>query len=165
MTEGTAIATPLKRTAIFVRNIERSSAFYEEVFGYELWLEGTLKGEDNDTAVFILVGRTPGVCRWRVVRANRTDYGMIGFFEYDDAGMTALERVPGRVSFGETCLVFVTPQLDEICRRLERLKAEIVCPPTWLTAMGQPMQREMTFYDRDGVMVNVIEQAVDIPLA
>ena len=39
-----SLATPLKRTAIFVENIEASSSFYEALFGYELWLEGDMTG-------------------------------------------------------------------------------------------------------------------------
>lgn len=159
-----SLVTPLKRTAIFVRNIETSASFYEDLFGYELWVEGQMLGEENDTAVFELVGLVPGKCRYKVVRANRTDYGMIGFFEYDDPTMKTVERVRGRVGFGETCLVFVTPDLDVIRDRLTTLGAEMVCEPLWLTSKGEPYQREMTFYDRDGVMVNVIEQPVDIPL-
>ena len=162
--ESTALTTPLKRTAIFVKNIETSTALYEELFGYELWVEGEMKGEEGDKAVFELVGLTPGHCRYRVVRANRTDYGMIGFFEYDDPSMVDVRRVRGRVSFGETCLVFVTPHMDEIRGRLKKLKVEIVCEPMMLTFKGRPIQREMTFYDRDGVMVNLIEQNVEIPL-
>ena len=37
-------------------------------------------------------------------------------------------------------------------------------PPPMLTIHGKPIQREMTFYDRDGIMVNVIEQDIEIPL-
>ena len=126
---STALTTPLKRTAIFVKDIVASSSFYEELFGYELWKEGVRTGEDGDPAVFLLVGLSPGRCRFRVVRANRTDYGMIGFFQYDDRTVTELTKVRGRVNIGETCLVFITRDMDEICRRLDILQADIICPP------------------------------------
>ena len=158
-----SLATPLKRTAIFVENIEASSSFYEALFGYELWLEGDMTGEE-DEAVFKLVGLpAQGPCRFKVVRANRTDYGMIGFFEYREAGLPRLRKEVGRVSIGETCLVFVTPHFDQVFDRLLSLQAVIVAEPMVLTYKSRPIQREMTFYDRDGVMVNLIEQDLVIP--
>ncbi len=160
---STSSVSPLKRTAIFVENIEVSSSFYETLFGYELWLEGAMTGEE-DKAVFSLVGiPAQGPCRFRVVRANRTDYGMIGFFEYRDARLPRLKKDVGSVSIGETCLVFVTPNFDQVYERLLRLEAPIVAEPMVLTYKSRPIQREMTFYDRDGVMVNLIEQDIVIP--
>ncbi len=160
---STSSVSPLKRTAIFVESIEVSSSFYEILFGYELWLEGAMTGEE-DKAVFSLVGiPAQGPCRFRVVRANRTDYGMIGFFEYRDAQLPKIKKQVGRVSIGETCLVFVTPNFDQVYERLLKLEAEIVCSPVMLTYKSRPIQREMTFYDRDGVMINLIEQDIVIP--
>ena len=88
---------------------------------------------------------------------------MIGFFEYREAGLPRLRKEVGRVSIGETCLVFVTPHFDQVHERLLSLQAVIVAEPMVLTYKSRPIQREMTFYDRDGVMVNLIEQDLVIP--
>ena len=161
--QSKSLVSPLKRPAIFVENIEASSSFYEALFGYELWLEGNMTG-DEDQAVFKLVGiPADGLCRFRVVRANRTDYGMIGFFEYSDARLPRLKKEPGKISIGETCLVFITPNFDLIHERLLSLQAVIIAGPMMLTYQSRPIQREMTFYDRDGVMVNLIEQNIIVP--
>lgn len=151
------IATPLKRTAIFVRSLERSLDFYQGVLGMNIWVQGRAGGELP--AIFKLLGVRPGLLRWVILQSEDVAWGMVGLFELSRTrqGSCRLSQ-PARANAGEACLVFHTPDIDKVHRGARRLRLKILCPPTTLALAQHGVEsREMTLRDPNGVMVNFIQ--------
>jgi len=146
------------RTALFVTDLERSTAFYRDVLGLAgVFWEGALEGESLER----LLAVPPGTrCRARILQSSReATAGMVGLFELDrpqaappPEAATREPAVPGAA-----CLVFYCSDLDTVTERLRAGGHRIICAPLPLVHEGRTKQREMTFADPDGVMINLIE--------
>ena len=71
--------TPLKRTAIIVRDMDRSLAFYHGVLGMNVWIQGSAGAEIP--AMYQLLGMPPCTTRWIILQSEDVDWGMVGLFE------------------------------------------------------------------------------------
>lgn len=149
--------TPLKRTAIIVRDMERSLAFYRDALGLNVWAEGTA-GEELP-ALYQLLGMPPCQVRWVVLQSEDVDWGMVGLFELTDpAPEDDTHPSIDRVNRGEACLVFHTPDVDALYEKARSLGLTILCPPTVLElAQHDAVSKEMTLRDPNGVLVNLVE--------
>lgn len=149
--------TPLKRTAIIVRDLDRSLAFYSGVLRMKVWLRGEAGAELP--ALYRLLGMPPCTTRWIILQSDDVEWGMVGLFELtrpapDDVTHPRTDRV----NRGEACLVFHTPEVAAIHRGARRLRLEILCPPTRLELKAHGVvSKEMTLRDPDGVLVNFIQ--------
>jgi catechol 2,3-dioxygenase-like lactoylglutathione lyase family enzyme len=157
MAKAAAAVTPLKRTAIFVRNLRRSLDFYQGVLGMNIWVQG--KAGSELPAIFKLLGMRPGLLRWVILQSEDVAWGMVGLFEVSKAGIGATRlSQPARANAGEACLVFHTPDIRKVHRGARRLKLKVLCPPTTLALAQHGVEsREMTLRDPNGVMVNFIQ--------
>jgi catechol 2,3-dioxygenase-like lactoylglutathione lyase family enzyme len=149
--------TPLKRTAIIVRDMERSLAFYRDVLGLNVWAEG--QAGDELPALYQLLGMPPCQMRWVVLQSEDVDWGMVGLFELTDpAPEDDTHPSIDRVNRGEACLVFHTPDVDALYEKTRELGLTILCPPTVLELpQHASVSREMTLRDPNGVLVNFVE--------
>jgi catechol 2,3-dioxygenase-like lactoylglutathione lyase family enzyme len=149
--------TPLKRTAIIVRDMERSLAFYRDILGMNVWVEG--RAGDELPALYQLLGMPPCQMRWVILQADDVDWGMVGLFELtdptpDDDTHPSIDRV----NRGEACLVFHTADVDDLYERSRSMGLTILCPPTVLElAQHDAVSKEMTLRDPNGVLVNLVE--------
>lgn len=149
--------TPLKRTAIIVRDMERSLAFYQGVLGMNIWIQGSAGAELP--ALYQLLGMPPCRTRWIILQSEDVAWGMVGLFELtepapDDNTHPNIDRV----NRGEACLVFHTPDVRRIYRRSKRLGLTVLCPPTRLAIKAHGVESlEMTLRDPNGVLVNFIQ--------
>lgn len=161
MPEGAADAdgvSALVRAALFVRSIERSTAFYRDVLGLAVtYWEGPLE----HPAAAALVGAPAGsLVAARILKAAGPSFGMVGLFEVRPAPPALPPPAPGEgIRLGEAVLVFYAPDLDPIVARLEAGGHPMLCPPTFLQVTPGRGQREMTCRDPDGFAVNLIERA------
>ncbi len=149
--------TPLKRTAIFVRDMQRSLLFYRRVLGMNIWVQG--KAGKELPSMFRLLGVPAGQLRWCILQSADVAWGMVGLFELRSPklGRASLSQ-PRRANAGEACLVFHTPDIDKIYRGARRMKLPVLCPPTTLALAQHGVEsREMTIRDPNGVMVNLIQ--------
>ncbi len=71
--------TPLKRTAIIVRDMDRSIAFYQGVLGMNIWIQGQAGAELP--ALYQLLGMPPCHTRWVILQSEDVAWGMVGLFE------------------------------------------------------------------------------------
>jgi catechol 2,3-dioxygenase-like lactoylglutathione lyase family enzyme len=149
------------RTAIFVRDLEDSARFYSAVLGLDkVWYEGELtEGNAHE-----LLGMPAGsATRAKILKAEGPEWGMVGLFEISNPVPQDLSRDPERINQGEGCLVFYHADLDVVVERLVAGGHTILCPPVVLIMDGKPRQREMTFRDPDGMLINLIERDPDDP--
>lgn len=147
--------SPMVRSALFVRDLDRAVRFYRDVLGLaETWFEGDL----SDGNAHELLGRPPGTTtRAAILKAEGPAYGMVGLFQVDHPAPPAVERDPGTINAGETCLVFYCDDLDPVTARLGEAGATVLCAPVPLRIGDKVKQREMCFRDPDGILVNLIE--------
>ncbi len=149
--------TPLKRTTIIVRDLERSLAFYRDVLGLNVWADGQ-SGEDLPV-LYQLLGMPPCHVRWVVLQSDDVDWGMVALIELTDPSPED-DTHPSidRVNRGEACLVFHTPDVDELYEKARSLGLTILCPPTVLElAQHDAVSKEMTLRDPNGVLINLVE--------
>ncbi len=149
-----AIVSPLKRVAIFVPDRFKSAEFYESVFGLKRLYEGLF---DDGPGIQLVGLEKPATLGCILLRADDNPYGWIGIFQISDDRPVAGPRT-GPAGTGEACLVFEAPDLDIVLERAVAAGAGLVCGPLMLAVPNSTTQREMTFRDPWGVLVNVIER-------
>ena len=151
------LVTPLKRTAIIVRDMKKSLAFYRDVLGFGVWVQGKLGREAP--AISKLLGLPPATVRWVILQSEQVDWGMVGLFEVSEpAPAVDRHRSLARANRGEACLVFHTPDVERIHRGARRLGLRILCPPTRLEIPDHGVvTSEMTLRDPNDVLVNFIK--------
>jgi len=147
-----ALIAPVSRTTIFTRDAERALAFYRDLLGLEVWIDKTIP---NPGASDIL-GQHCETQRIIVLRAADTEIGNIGIAEVAGAEPPLEDPpLPGKVRYGEPCLVIRTAHLKEILPRLEEAGVHVISPPTKLE-LGLPEEVwEMFLRDPDGTMINL----------
>lgn len=150
-----ATISPMVRSALMVADLDRSTQFYQEVLGLdETWYVGEL----SDGNAHQLLGMPAGcLTRARILKAPGPAWGMVGLFEISAPTPATGTMDSQRINQGETCLVFYHADLDRVLTLLEQQHCKVLCPPLLLTVDGQSRQREMTFRDPDGVLINLIE--------
>lgn len=152
-----SLVTPLKRTAIIVRDMQRSLDFYRGVLGMNVWIEG-LAGRDIPE-MFRLLGLPACTTRWIILQSDDVDWGMVGLFESSDPAPDEIRLPdPGRVHRGEACLVFHTPDVQSVYAGAQRMGLPVLCAPLSLALPKHGVEsREMTLRDPNGVLVNFIQ--------
>lgn len=159
-----ALVSPMVRTALIVSDLQRSTHFYSSVLEMdEVYAEG---GLSHATAAKLLGMPTGTRLRYRIFRVDGLNKGMVGLFELSDPAPPRVQKRIEGCSVGETCLVFYCADLDVIHQRLLAGNHMVVCPPMHLDVeiedgaiQAQDRgQREMTFRDPDGVLINLIER-------
>lgn len=149
--------TPLKRTAIIVRDLDRSLRFYRDLLGMNVWIEGKAGAELPE--LHRLLGMPPCTTRWVILQSGNIDWGMVGLFELTEPSPADVVHVDvDRVNRGEACLVFHTPDVDRIHRGALAMGLTVLCAPLRLELRQHGvLSKEMTLRDPNGVLVNFIE--------
>lgn len=152
-----SLVTPLKRTAIIVRDMQRSLQFYQGVLGLNLWIEGRAGSELP--ALFQLLGLPAGTTHWMILQSDDVDWGMVGLFEITDPAPLDLHQPDlSRANRGEACLVFHTPDVDAVHRGAVAMGLRILCAPMRLALEKHGVEsKEMTLRDPNDVLVNFIQ--------
>ena len=158
------LVSPMVRTALFVSDVERSAQFYEDVLELkEVYAAGSLV---HATAAKLL-GMPPETnVRYKILRSSGLNKGMVGLFAVSDPAPPQVSKRTDGCNIGETCLVFYCADLDVVHDRLIEGGHHVVCPPLHLEVDIEDGaiksdgrgQREMTFHDPDGILVNLIER-------
>jgi catechol 2,3-dioxygenase-like lactoylglutathione lyase family enzyme len=144
--------SPLIRTAIMVRSLEASRAFYADVVGLtQIYFEGDMSGS---AAAAVIGVRAECSIRAVILKAPGVDYGMLGLFELSPDTPT-LPRREGGLQIGETALIFYVENLDRALAAVNQHGGRIATPLQILNK-----RREVAVRDPDGVAVNLIERPV-----
>lgn len=152
-----SLVTPLKRTAIIVRDMERSLQFYRDGLGLNVWVEG--RSARDIPALYQLLGMPPCTVRWVILQSEDVDWGMVGLFELSDpAPLDDTHPSVDRANRGEACLVFHTPDVERVHALARDIGLTVLCPPTRLELPQHGVESlEMTLRDPNGVLVNLIQ--------
>jgi catechol 2,3-dioxygenase-like lactoylglutathione lyase family enzyme len=153
--------SPLVRTALLVRNLERARAWYGAVLGLTtVYFEGDLSATSSWRLLGMKEGSPIRACILKAAPGDYPvpDFGMLGLFEMGDA---SIPEIPGQraegVRFGEAVIVFYHRNLDEATRLAVEHGGSVVCPAIGFKIPGRADGREMVLRDPDGVAVNLIE--------
>jgi catechol 2,3-dioxygenase-like lactoylglutathione lyase family enzyme len=152
-----SIVTPLRRTAIIVRDMDRSLQFYGELLGLNVWKQG--ESASDNAAFSALLGAPPCTIRYVILQSADVEWGMVGLFELrDPPPADDTHHAIDRANRGEACLVFHTPDVRRIHRGALAMGLTVLCPPTRLVLKAHGLESlEMTLRDPNGVLVNLIQ--------
>ena len=154
--EGARVS-PVSRTTVFVRDIEESLKLYRDILGLQPRTERMLEGEFWNRVV-----GTPGEDkRIRVVILNTTEgerVGNVGLFQFVDENDGPPVYKPPRVQTGDVALIMLTEEMLRIYAEVKNAGYTIIAPPMNATGdTGPDAGYEMLFFDRDGIIVNLIQ--------
>jgi catechol 2,3-dioxygenase-like lactoylglutathione lyase family enzyme len=153
------LASPLIRTALMVRDLARSRAFYEAV----LDLRGVYLDADlTRTVSWKLLGLPPETPTRALILKPRSidgrpspDFGMIGLFELATAAEPC-PPLPHSVRFGEPILVYYVPDLPAALRAAEAHAGRVQSGPEQFQIPGVTVS-EAIVRDPDGVALNLVQ--------
>jgi catechol 2,3-dioxygenase-like lactoylglutathione lyase family enzyme len=146
----------LIRGAVFVSDLDRSTAFYRALGFDAVYFEGELDGPSTAAAL-----KTPAAtrCRCRILKkAGRPNYGMVGLFALDPP-TDALPRPDGPPRVGEVALVFYATPIHEAVAAA-RLAGASWSPDPTMFSMPHRQQYEVCLRDPDGVLINLIDRPI-----
>lgn len=150
----------LRRTTIWVRDLERSLRFYCEVVGLEVLERKELAGPD----IAGLVGYEDGRLRIAHLGAIGAREGLVGLYELTRAtpNVDALPSPPAaRIASGQTALVFECADVDAVLERVRTLGFRLMREPGRYVVPprdGAPARHlvEALVFDPDEVVVSLM---------
>ena len=149
------------RTAVMVSDLDRSTKFYREILGLNgVYSEGELK---SPAAAQLLGMPASSITRYRIVKADGPNRGMVGLFEVSNPAPEPLPKRGASVRVGEGVMVFYCDDTDAVHKKLVAGGHTVVCPPVFLQVREGRGQPEMVFADPDGMLINLIQRAPDDP--
>ena len=153
------MSSVVRRTSLFVRELERSMAFYAGVFGLEPYHDREL---DISVVPDFPVDLTPREGRMRLVILRGADplVGMVGLMAIP--GLTEPSRDTRRLGYGSAALVLSTADATGAAARVEELGGEILMPLTSARNIGDEAgniipARLFMALDPDGHFLEVFE--------
>ena len=150
-------SSALIRSTIFVRDLDRSAAFYKAIGLTETYIEGRL-AHPSATAILGLDDHHP--FEIKILKRPGPNYGMVGLFKLDEN--SPAEKLPdpstlaGPARIGEVALVFYVTDIMKTVETLRGLGATWAPEPQTF-AMEHRAQLEVCIRDPDGVLINLVE--------
>lgn len=150
--------TPVKRTTVFCRDIEKSLALYRDIL--------RLRVADDKTIAGAAMARMIGLddCTMRIVhlQSGEFDHGLIGLYQVVSPRLPEAPRPsPQLLQYGQIAVVFYTRDATGIARDARAAGYAFLTPPTdYVKATDSPMMpagtyTEMLFQDPDGLLISV----------
>lgn len=159
-----AIVSPIARATIFVRDLEESLKLYRDLLGLKPWFDNYWKGE----VINAIMGTDGRELRATVLRSGDAAFGNIGLYQlYKEDGAAApqpSQRTDTRT--GDVAVVFHTTAIDRLTEEITAAGYPIISPPVVLMPQDNMavQSREMMFRDRDGVLVNLVQNGIPNPV-
>ena len=152
---GPAPVSALVRATIFVRDLERATAFYRALGFDEYYLDGVL---EHPAASGLLGFSRHHPYPVKILKRHGPNFGMLGLFELQPGhGATELQPADGPARIGEVALVFYVPDLDTVMPRLVAAGARWAPAPQRFE-VGELSVREVCLRDCDGTLINLVER-------
>ncbi len=146
--------SPIIRSALFVRDLEKQTRFYQQALGFDqIYYQGLLDAPAAPAIVGAPANTTMDCC---IVRGKHPNLGMIGLFQLDPLPASSLER-HDYIALGESVLVFYCEHLEEVVTLALSLGASELCPPLSFE-MPHESQQEAMLRDPEGFAINLVER-------
>ena len=139
----------VKRTTLIVRDIKKSTQWYQEVLGMSIYYDGevTLGGKG------MAAGKKGDITQLIILKCDDPVIGMIGLLQWVDPLWPAPE-IPNEVNYGQPTFVLETDNLDGVYKKAIELDTNIFSEPhDWSIkgASGDVIEFiGMSFFDPDG---------------
>ncbi len=146
--------SPIIRSALFVRDLENQTRFYQQALGFDqIYFQGRLDAPAAPAIVGAPTNTTMDCC---IVRGKHPNLGMIGLFQLDPLPASFIER-HNYIALGESVLVFYCDALEDVVRQALSLGATELCPPLSFE-MPHESQQEAMLRDPEGFAINLVER-------
>lgn len=153
--------SPMNRATIFVRDLDASLALYRDLLGLQPMFDNFWDNEGIN-AIMNTEGRT---LRAVVLRSGESVVGNLGVYQLDSAS-PAVPHPPVHATtmmVGDVAVVFTTNAIDRLTDEITAAGYPVISPPVVLrhNPAYAVQAREMAFRDPDGVIVNLVQSAVE----
>ncbi len=149
--------SPMSRASILVRDLDESVKLYRDILGLRVRFER----EFADEAFNQILGTRGLTIKAKILQSGDVVYGNLGLFQLGDER----SRIPAPVQeaaarTGDVAVVFMTNDIDGIAQKVTAAGFTVISPPMVLFPRDdlEVQAREMLFRDRDGILVNLIQE-------
>ena len=154
--------TPVSRITLFCRDLEKSLALYRDILGFE-----EVESKTIQTKAFNeLMNIHDKNCFVRIsyLQSERSDHGLIALFEINSSELDKNQSIQtAQIQYGQSVIVLSTKDHKKIYRELKKKDYTFLVEPTEYEKLEDSeyikagLYKEMSFYDPDGFLINLIE--------
>lgn len=154
--------TPVSRITLFCRDLEKSLALYRDILGFE-----EVESKTIQTKAFNeLMNIHDKNCFVRIsyLQSERSDHGLIALFEINSSELDKNQSIQTtQIQYGQSVIVLSTKEHKKIYRELKKKDYTFLVEPTEYEKLEDSeyikagLYKEMSFYDPDGFLINLIE--------
>ncbi|MBM4238605.1 MAG: alpha/beta fold hydrolase [Gammaproteobacteria bacterium] len=144
----------VRRAALIVHDLDASRRFYQDILGFEVWLENNGKVTADSLPSEAPLGANS---RFLIMKGKHPWIGMVGLLEY--GASRPLPKTPQRLRPGDAILMIETDDVYAVYRRMQAAGTPILKPPKTQEVTGAGGVRwDATFlfaWDPDGHLLEV----------
>ena len=154
--------TPVSRITLFCRDLEKSLALYRDILGFE-----EVESKTIQTKAFNeLMNIHDENCFVRIsyLQSERSDHGLIALFEINSSELDKNQSIQTtQIQYGQSVIVLSTKDHIKIYQELKKKDYTFLVEPTEYEKLEDSeyikagLYKEMSFYDPDGFLINLIE--------
>ena len=154
--------TPVSRITLFCRDLEKSLALYRDILGFE-----EVESKTIQTKAFNeLMNIHDKNCFVRIsyLQSERSDHGLIALFEINSSELDKNQSIQTtQIQYGQSVIVLSTKDHNKIYQELKKKDYTFLVEPTEYEKLEDSeyikagLYKEMSFYDPDGFLINLIE--------
>ena len=154
--------TPVLRITLFCRDLEKSLALYRDILGFEEIENKTIKSKEFNELMSI----DDENCSVRIsyLQSDKSDQGLIALFEVNSSELDKNQLIQNTpIQFGQSVIVLSTKDHQKIYQELKKKDYTFLVEPTEYEKSEDSeyikagLYKEMSFYDPDGFLINLIE--------
>jgi len=154
--------TPVSRITLFCRDLDQSLELYRDILGFEEIENKTIQSK----AFNELMNIDDENCFVRIsyLQSEESEHGLIALFEINSNELDKNESFEKpKIQYGQSVIVLNTKDHEKIYKELKRKNYEFLVEPTVYEKEDDSeyikagLYKEMSFYDCDGFLVNLIE--------
>ena len=155
-------SSPVSRITLFCRDIEKSLALYRDILGFEEIENKSIQSKEfnelmdiNDENCFVRIS---------YLQSERSDHGLIALFEVNSSELDKNQSIQNKsIQYGQSVIVLSTKDHQKIYQELKKKDYTFLVEPTEYEKSEDSdyikagLYKEMSFYDPDGFLINLIE--------
>ena len=154
--------TPVSRITLFCRDLEKSLALYRDILGFEEVESKTIQTKAFNELMNI--HNKNCFVRISYLQSERSDHGLIALFEINSSELDKNQSIQTtQIQYGQSVIVLSTKDHKKIYRELKKKDYTFLVEPTEYEKLEDSeyikagLYKEMSFYDPDGFLINLIE--------